>query len=114
LLAALIPGGATWFAADQFGLVLPTFFYQTLILVFFTTTVVFVYLYRAIKPLYFVQLYLLTMSVKIIAYGVYVYFMITGDRDGALANVVFFLACYVIFTILEITFLYRKISSTHK
>lgn len=89
----------------------PSFLYQTLVFVAFTTTVIFGYLYRVAKPGLFVQLYLLTMVVKVLAYGAYSYFMITSDEPGARMNVAFFLLCYLIFTAAEIASLYRGISS---
>jgi len=89
----------------------PSFLYQTIIFITFATTVIFVYLFRMAKPDFFVQLYLLTMGVKLLAYTAYAYFMITSDKQGAVTNVAFFLLCYVIFTAVEIAFLHRKISS---
>jgi len=103
-------------ALAQFGTYLdwipqPSFLYQTLIFVLFTTVVIFVYLKSVAKPDFFVQLYLLSMGVKLLAHSAYAYFMITSDKQGAITNVAFFLLCYVIFTATEIAFLYRKISS---
>jgi hypothetical protein len=111
-VAAMI-AGTVLFAVHKQWITQPTFFYQTLILVLFTTVVIFAYLYKVSKPTFFVQLYLLTMMIKIMAYGTYTYFMITEDVDSAFANVVFFLIAYFIFTVLEIGFLYRKISTSH-
>lgn len=89
----------------------PSFFYQTLFFLFFSTVVIFTYLYKAARPDFFVQLYLLTMALKLIAFSAYVYFMITTDLPGAALNVAFFLLSYFSFTLLEIVFLYRKISA---
>jgi hypothetical protein len=113
LIVATVIAGVVQFAVHQQWFPLPTFFYQTLILVLFTTVVIFVYLYKANKPDFFVQLYLLTMMIKIMAYGAYVFFMIKEDVNNAFANVVFFLVSYLLFTILEVVFLYKKISTTH-
>jgi len=88
----------------------PSFFYQTLIFLVFSTAVIYQYLYKIDKPDFFVQLYLLTMAVKLLAYGVYNVFVILEDKPGAVANVVFFMIVYFIFTALEIAFLYRKIT----
>lgn len=91
---------------------LPSFFYQTLIFLVFATITIFAYLYNVDKPDFFVQLYLLTMAVKFLAFGAYNLFMILDDKSGAPANVVFFMLLYIVFTGLEITFLYRKITGT--
>jgi hypothetical protein len=89
---------------------LPSYFYQSLIFVPFTTFVLFGYLFKVNKPEIFVQLYLLTMVVKFIAYGAYVFFVILDDKSGAPGNVVFFMLLYVFFTMLEVAVLFRKIS----
>jgi len=88
----------------------PSFFYQTLIFLVFSTAMIYRYLYKIDKPAFFVQLYLLTMAVKLLAYGAYNAFVILEDKAGAAANVVFFMIVYFIFTALEIAFLYRKIT----
>lgn len=89
---------------------LPSYFYQTLIFLIVTTIVIYRYLKRAEKPEFFVQLYLLTMAVKLLAYGAYNIVMIMDDKSGANKNVLFFMLLYVVFTALEIAFLYHKIS----
>ena len=88
---------------------LPSFFYQTLMLVVFGTSLIFVYLYRSDKSSFFVQLYLLTTLIKILAYGAYSFVMILEDRVGAVQNVIWFFMLYAVFTGLEIFFLHRKI-----
>jgi hypothetical protein len=103
---------AAWVTMDQQWItILPSFFYQTLIFLFFGTGLLFIYLYRFDKPDFFVQLYLLTMAVKLLAYGAYNFFMVLEDKMGARQNVVWFMILYFIFTVLEIGFLYRKISN---
>ena len=93
---------------------LPSFFYQIILFLLFATFVIFRYLYRLEKPDFFVRLYLLTMVVKFIAYGAFNLIVILEDRSGAPANVVFFMIVYLLFTALEIVFLYRKISRSDR
>ena len=76
----------------------------------FVTTVIFVYLYRLAKPSVFVQLYLFSMAVKLLACFAYTLLMIREDKSGAVVNVLYFLIVYLLFTALEIAFLYRRIS----
>jgi hypothetical protein len=110
VLAAAIYVGAT-LALVESDLItaLPSFFYQTLLLVSFGTGLIFVYLFNANKSEFFIQLYLLTTLVKILAYGVFSFIMIMDDPAGALENVVWFFMLYGTFTALEIFFLHRKI-----
>lgn len=89
---------------------LPTFLYETTWLVALFTIILFIYLFRSDKGSYFVQLYLLSMVIKLIAYLAYNLIIILKDRDGASTNVVYFLLVYFVFTAVEIGFLYRKIS----
>jgi hypothetical protein len=105
------------FVAAAYGLIgqpwlkaLPSYFFQTLILLLFGTGLIFVYLYRFNRQDLFVHIYLLSMVVKLLAYGAYSFFMIMDDEAGAVANVTWFMLLYLIFTLLEIVFLYRKIS----
>ena len=93
---------------------LPSFFYQTILFLLFATFVVFRYLYKADKPDFFVQLYLLTMALKFIAYGVFNVIVIREDPAGAANNVAFFILIYMVFTALEVVFLYRKISHSER
>lgn len=89
---------------------LPSFFRQTLIFLVFGTSLLFIYLYKFNKPDFFIHLYLLSMMVKLIAYGAYNFVMIIDDKSGATKNVAWFIILYFTFTALEIGFLYRKIS----
>ena len=112
IVSVLLFAALTFLAKQQSWIEeIPSYFYQTLFFVPFTTFVIFGYLYKLSKPDIFVQLYLLTMVVKFFAYGAYVFFVIVDDKPGARGNVLFFLVLYGFFTVLEIAFLYRKISS---
>ena len=67
-----------------------------------------VYLIRVRKPDSFVQLYLLFMVLKFLAYGAFVFILILKDKAGAEANALFFMATYFIFTALEVVFLFFR------
>ena len=89
---------------------IPSYYIQTLILLLFGTIVLYIYLFRFERQDLFVHVYLLSMVVKLLAYGAYNFFVITDDVNGAVGNVVWFMIVYLIFTVLEITFLHRKVS----
>ena len=115
LVAALAIAGLTILAQHLSWIdALPSFFYQILLFLVFATFVVFRYLYKVDKPDFFVQLYLLTMVVKFIAYGVFNLIVILEDRPGAAHNVAFFMIIYLLFTGLEVAFLYHKISRSSR
>lgn len=114
ILTAVIIGGVVELALYQGLFPKPSFFVKTLIFLSAITIIIYVYLYRVNKPDFFLQLYLLTMVFKLVAYCVYNYIMITRDRAGAINNVIFFMVTYFIFTILEIGFLHVKITGRKK
>jgi hypothetical protein len=89
----------------------PSFLYATIFLLTFVTGVIYRYLYKLRTPEFFVQLYLLLMVVKLMAFLGYNVFMVLKDKPGAAANVIFFLIGYFIFTTLEIVFLYQHITT---
>jgi len=111
LATALILGGAVWVGHGQGFFPMPTFFYQTLMFLLFGTAIIYRYMVRVKKPDLFVQLYLIMMVLKLVAYAVYCWVMVTQNKAGAGANVVFFLVVYFVFTALEIGFLHQKISA---
>ena len=85
----------------------PSFSNESIALLFCVNVIIFYYLNRLSKDI-FVQLYLLSMAVKILAYASFTIIIILKDRDAAFANVVFFLIAYLIFTVLEVAFLYKR------
>ena len=111
LVVALLLLLATWvMVTQQWIKALPSFYFQTMIFLLFGTGLLYIYLHRFNRPDFFVQLYLLTMAVKLLAYGAYNFFMIMEDEPGAVHNVVWFMLLYFVFTGVEIGFLYQKIS----
>ncbi|RAW03348.1 hypothetical protein [Pseudochryseolinea flava] len=104
--AILIATGCLVGSAEAYWLV-PSYFLETLLLLAFATGFLYIYLDRAAKDM-FVQMYLLTITVKILAFGAYILIIVLSDQAHALGNVVFFMVAYSVFTALEIVFLYRK------
>ena len=114
ILAAALPPLVTFAGSSGWLPGIPSFLYETTWLVALVTTIIFVYLYRSRRASWFVQLYLLSMVVKLLAYFAYNTLMILEDRQGAVRNVLYFLGLYFVFTAIEIAFLYGKISRPMK
>jgi hypothetical protein len=114
ILSAAAIGTFTLWGASEGLFDKPTFFRPTLILLLTTTGVIYVYLYKASKPEFFLNLYLLTMVIKVAAYCAYNLIIILRDRQGAVSNVGFFMVTYFIFTGIEIAFLHGKITRENK
>jgi hypothetical protein len=100
-----------WFVLINSGLVQysGSLFWQIQIFVVFSTGLLFIYLYKARRE-HFVQLYLLTMVVKLLAYGGFAIFIILEDQTNARVNIGLFLSYYVVYTLLELVFLFPKIN----
>lgn len=110
VFALTFPPLAQFAAAQDWIPEVPTFLYETTWLVAIITGILFVYLYRSKRGTWFVQLYLLSMVAKIVAYLVYNTIVVLDAPRHATANVLYFLIVYLVFTVLEIALLYRKIS----
>jgi hypothetical protein len=110
LVAAGLVAGFVLYGSDNGYFQRPSLYLVTLAFLTFSTALIFFYLYTTEKPGHFVQLYLLTMAVKLLAYLAFCFVMISKDKPSAVGNVVFFMCTYFLFTAIEIGFLYRKIS----
>ena len=88
---------------------LPSYFYQTVTLLLLGTAGIYFYLIdiKAARPRHFVQLYMLTLFAKLVAYGGYVFFVVWDDPAEASANALVFMIVYLLFTTIEVFFLYR-------
>ena len=91
----------------------PSFYHETLAFLFLATLTIFYKLTR-VRDSMFVQFYLLSMAVKLLAYTSFNLVIVLKDRVGALENVIFFMLVYTTFTVLEIAFLYRRFSPSSK
>jgi hypothetical protein len=109
-LTALIITGCLFLGIEHGYFNRPSFFLKTLLLLVFSTSIIYTYLYKADKPGFFLQLYMLTMVVKLLAYCSYVLIIVRSDKTAAFSNVIFFMITYFVFTALEIGFLYKKVS----
>lgn len=105
--AVLILAAGVWGAEPA-----PTFFYHTLIFLFVSTVGLYRFLLRTKqqRPDFFVQFYLATLAIKLIAYGVYVFLIVRNHPEQAMQNIVVFMIIYFLFTAIEIGFLYRQVN----
>ena len=111
LVLILIAIGIIWTSQMIFP-VLPSYFYQTIGLLFAGTVGINYFLVDVKKnrPDYFVPLYIATQFVKILAYGSYMLFVVWDQSVEAANHVLIFMITYFLFTAAEIIFLYRKVT----
>jgi len=57
----------------------------------------------------FVRNYMLTIVLKLLAGGIFISILIYADKPGAHANVILFMTAYLLFTGLEVGFLFRNL-----
>ena len=89
---------------------LPSFFKEIVIFTVLTTIVIYGYLNRFLNTSYFVQMFLLSMIIKMIASLAFITLIVFEDKAGVGPNVALFLLLYMLLTALEIVFLYPQIS----
>lgn len=94
--------------------VIPSYAMEMVVLLAVTTGVIFFYLlqWSSSRPQLFVQFYLLSIAVKIAAYGAFVAVVVINDPPMAVANSILFLVSYVLFTFLEVLFLFSKVNKS--
>jgi len=92
----------------------PSFFVLTLLILLAATALSFALLYRSRNPSAFLQSYLLSTTLKLLGYGAYNLIVVFTDRAAATANVLFFMLTYLVFTVMEIAFLYLKFSRSDR
>ena len=105
LLVAIVRTGVyftSWFREPSFTNEIVLFLAVATLAIYYKLTVT--------RQELFVQFYLLSIAVKVLAYLAFVFFIVLKDRSSAFPNVVFFMTTYVTFTVLEIVFLFPKIS----
>jgi hypothetical protein len=86
----------------------PSFTLEILFFLASSTLIIFYILIKRDDPESFTQSYLLSIAVKILFYGAFIFVLIFMDSPGASLNTAFFIASYVLYTALEVTFLFKR------
>jgi len=94
----------------KFLLELPSFGWQIIAFLFIATLAVRSYILRFHKQGLAVQAVLGSVLIKLLGSLAFLLVIVLEDRSGAVANAVYFLVAYALFTTIEIAFLYPRIS----
>jgi hypothetical protein len=109
-LTILLWAATQWFAMK--GLIdgLPSYLLEILLLLSVSTIVIFYFLQKmkTTEPLDFVKNFLLSVVLKILLSGAFVFILIKLDPAGANTNAIFFMISYLFFTAYEIIVLTKK------
>ncbi|MBI3220698.1 MAG: hypothetical protein HYZ44_14380 [Bacteroidetes bacterium] len=102
-LAAVVMS-ATLFLVKSGAFASPSFLNATTMALTLSTAIIFFFLKRTnpSQPLDFVRNFMLTLVLKIILGGCYVFVILRLDPAGANANVAFFIVGYILFTAYEV------------
>ena len=76
-----------------------------------TTWLVYFFMERASTE-NFIRNYLLTIVIKLLAGGIFIFAIIYADMDGSESNAITFMAAYLLFTGLEVGFLFKKFNQS--
>jgi hypothetical protein len=98
---------AGWFAMPSMALIILT-------LGIFITTSVYAVLHRTQEPTLFTNLYLLTIGLKLMLFGVVLFvirFLAVADLP---ANAIFLMALYVALTAIEVAVLFKRVNNQQK
>lgn len=105
VLAALM--GAVWFGSQQTWWILPAMWIQVLVFLFIATLIIGFNLVRIRKnqPQVFVQFYLLSIFVKMIAGLAFIFFLVWDNPAEAAPIATLFMVAYILFTSVEVAYL---------
>jgi hypothetical protein len=109
-LAILLWAATKWFAMKGLIEGVPSYLLEILVLLSISTVVIFYFLQKmkATDPLDFVKNFLLSVVLKILLSGVFVFILIKLDPAGANTNAIFFMISYLFFTSYEVIVLTKK------
>lgn len=102
LLLAMVTGLATIQIAN------PSFLILILTVLAVATWLVY-YFVQKTKREDFIKNYLLTVVLKLLSGGVFISILLYIDKPQADSNAIFFMAAYLLFTVLEVGFLFRRL-----
>jgi vacuolar-type H+-ATPase subunit I/STV1 len=86
----------------------PSFLSLILTVLTLATGLVYFFMQRT-RPEDFIKNYMLTIVLKLLAGGIFISILIYMDKPGANANAILFMTAYLLFTGLEVGFLFRKL-----
>ncbi|SRR5260221_9166562 len=87
----------------------PSFLFLILGVLTVATWLVYFFVQRT-KSEDLVKNYLLTIVLKLLSGGIFIFILLYKDKSGADANAIFFMAAYLVFTGLEVGFLFKGLA----
>jgi hypothetical protein len=94
------------FATIQF--ITPSFLILILIVLAIGTWLVYFFIQRTNRE-DFLRNYLLSIVLKLLLGGIFIFILLYVDKSGSNINAIFFMAAYLLFTGLEVGFLFKRL-----
>jgi hypothetical protein len=113
LFLTLLMCGAVEVGYQQAWFNRPSFAWEIIVILALFTGFIFFKLNKT-QSQNFAQIYLLTIVLKILFGGILIAFILFMDAQMAVENALVFIISYLLFTSLEVFFLFRKINKTPK
>ena len=89
---------------------IPSYTLEIIFVLGVSTGVIFYLLIRRSQTPSFTQSYLLSIVLKMFGYGTFILVIIFRDKNGAFGNAFLFMVAYILFTALEVGFLFNRIN----
>lgn len=114
-LVAAATGGAIYAAtrlmASAGWFVMPSAAFEIVVLSVIVTAAVYSILFRTKEPMLFTNLYLLTIGLKVLLFGVFLFLIkLLWAATDLTANAILLMVLYVVLTALEVTALFLKVN----
>ena len=110
VLCAVFMGSAIEFGASEGWFTKPSFGLEIILILTFFTGLIFFRLHKT-RSENFTQTYLFTIVLKLLLGGILIGVILFMDKRLAVENALFFIINYLLFTALEVFFLFRKLNS---
>jgi ABC-type multidrug transport system permease subunit len=112
LIAALLFFSVA-FGSAQVYFAVPSFRVEIIVFLSVSTLAFYFYLLKKIahNPEDFIGAFLLTLVLRFLLFAGLMFVIILMNKPGATANALFFMTTYVILTVVEVVFLYQKVTS---
>jgi hypothetical protein len=108
ILTLTLLAGLYYARAQDWIVSFPSFALEILFFLAGSTLVIFYILIRRAEAESFTQSYLLSIVLKILVYGTFIFVLIFMDSSEATVNTAFFITSYLLFTALEVAFLFKN------
>jgi hypothetical protein len=110
LLASLLLGSVYAGERQHWLTAAPSYAFEIISFLGVSMIAIFYFLNKRSGSSSFTQAYLLSIFLKMLTYSAVILLIILRDRTGAVGNVILFMVSYVLFTVLEVGFLFKAVN----